>query len=114
VIYEVFYGMEMGKAFEERLQMQRYARHLEEETVRTLQQTFDERDLLHRIMQQSLSNKLMLDAQVTKGVDASEGVYERAMEKAIDIELAAQKERMVQEVHHKSLEKARQGARACC
>ena len=38
-------------------------------------------------MQQSLSNKLMLDAQVTKGMDASEGVYERAMEKAIDIEL---------------------------
>ena len=110
VIYEVTYGMEMGKAFEDRLRMQRYARKLQEESVRTLQKKFEERDLLHRIMQQSLSNKLMLDSQVEKGMVPSEGVYHRAMERAIDTGLEAQMEHMKQQEKRKRTESAQGSA----
>jgi hypothetical protein len=65
----------MGKVFEERLRMQRDARQLDEETVRLLQETYEERDLLHRMMQASLAETLLLDDQVMKGMPASEGVY---------------------------------------
>jgi hypothetical protein len=103
VIYEVFYGMVMGNVFEERLRMQRDARQLDEETVRLLQETYEERDLLHRMMQASLAEKLLLDDQVMKGMPASEGVYHRAMENAIDKKLDAQKKQMALDIQRKRI-----------
>jgi hypothetical protein len=104
VIYEIFYGMEMGKAFEERLKTQRYARQLSEESSRMLQQTYGERDLLHRMLQASLTNKLMLDTNAANGQEMTEGVYQRVMEKAIDQEIANQKEAMGREFQRKRTE----------
>jgi hypothetical protein len=105
VIYDVFYNIEMGKVFEERLRMQSDARQLDEETVRLLQETYV-RGARFAAPNDAGEPRRETSSRRPGGEGYArkrEGVYHRAMENAIDKELDAQKKQMALDIQRKRI-----------